>query len=385
MKICFVNPTRLQRPIYVVAKHLADRGHTVTVLQPEGMIQRYPSWENVPLISLPCRYVPEARYALPSMRLEFQILEELIRKQGYELVHVQDYQNLTALPPIWIRKRCHIPITLVNNALVGVDWQYGKWFFDQVARIYTLTLGRQILHSYDRLFFLYEGLAQQAQTFLKDGIPSWEVIPIGVDPHLFYPMRGSTLRRKLGITDSENVILFVGRLSAVKRIEWVIELTSRLLSQRLPVRTIIVGGGQLGNLATEVHLRRLAGALDQAVLFVGPKGQSDLREYYAIADVVVLPSLSEGLPNVLLEASACAVPCVASDVGGVVDIIRHGETGYVFPPDNFEALVSYVETILNDQALARRMGQQSCEQVLTRFNWERITDRYEQVFRELVD
>jgi len=56
VKICFVNPTRLQCPIYVVAKLLADRGHTVTVVQPAGMIHRDPNWENVPLITLPCRY-----------------------------------------------------------------------------------------------------------------------------------------------------------------------------------------------------------------------------------------------------------------------------------------------------------------------------------------
>ena len=384
MKICFVNPTRLQRPIYVVAKRLADRGHTVTVLQPEGMIQRYPSWENVSVISLPCRYVPEARYTLPSLGQEYRILEQLVREQKYDLIHVQDYQNLTALPPVWIKRRLGVPITLVNNALVGVDWHYGKLLFDQIARLYTYTVGRLILRAYDRLFFLYRRLAFQTAKLLGCRIPPWEVVPIGVDTACFYHVPDSGLHKQLQIPDAAKVILFVGRLSAVKRVEWVIDLTRRLHANGRQVQTIIVGGGKLGNLATENYLRRLAEPLGPAVLFTGPVSQSDLRQYYSIAHVVVLPSLSEGLPNVLLEAGACRTPCVASDVGGVAEIIQQGETGYFFPPAEFDAFVNRVETILNDPLRIGQMGVKAQESVLSHFEWDKIVDRYELAFQHVV-
>lgn len=384
MKICFVNPTKGQRPIYVVAKQLADRGHTCTVLQPSGGGQRYPAWDNVQIINLPCRYVPEARYTLPPLRLEYQILRGLIQEQGYDLIHVQDYSYLTALPPIWIKERLSVPITLVNNALPGIDWQYGKWPFDQVARLYTYTLGRFILCSYDRLFFLSKLTAQQAQKLLGSNIPPWKVIPIGVDSRLFHRVRDSTKRGELGIQDSEKVILFVGRLVVVKRVELVIELTEKLLARGIAVRTIIIGGGELGNRPTEDWYHQLAQPLGQAVIFTGPKRQDELREYYSIADVVVLPSRSESFGNVLIEAGACEVPCVASDVGGVSGILQHGKTGYVFPPNDFDAFVNFVDTLLRDDKQAQKMGRQARERVTALFNWEKIVDRYEQVFRELV-
>lgn len=384
MKLCFVNPTRLQREIYVIAHKLVERGHTVTLLQPTGSIQKYPPWHSVGVLPIRCGYVPEARYTLPSLRHEYQLLAYLVQRESYDLIHVQDYQYLTALPPIWIHWKYRTPITLVNNALVGVAWHYGLWHMDMAARWYTLTLGQFILRSYTRLVFLHQRLLEQTRTLLHQRMPPAEVIPFGVDLSLFKRVDASELRQQLGIAPHEKVIIFAGRLVLVKRVDLVIELTRRLRADGLPVRTVIIGGGRWGNPATEQHLHDLARPLGDAVLFVGPQPQHELHRWYSLADVMVLPSRSEGFPNVLSEAGACQLPCVASDVGGVREIIAHGDTGFVVAPDDFEAFVGYVRCVLCDDTLAQQMGQRAMQRVAGLVDWKRIVDRYETMFEECI-
>jgi L-malate glycosyltransferase len=385
MKLCFVNPTRLQREIYVIAHRLAERGHRVTILQPTGAIQKYPAWRNVGVIPLPCHYVPEARYALPDLVREYRLLEHFVRNEHYDIIHVQDYQYVTALPPIWVRRRYGTPITLVNNALVGVDWRYGRWPFDQVATMYTRTVGRMIHQSYQRLIVLTRYLEQQTRQCYGTRLPPTEVIPFGVDVSCFYRVDAARKRQELGLAAHEKVIVFIGRFVGWKRVELVIELTRRLQQAGLPTRAIIIGGGRWGNPATEARYHRLARSSGSAVIFTGPQPQEALREYLSLADVLVLPSLSETFGNVLLEAGACQVPCVASAVGGVPEVIAHGETGYLFPPDDTEAFFAYVEELLRDEQKARTMGQRAYERVTALFDWEQIVNRYERLFQEVID
>jgi len=386
MKVCFVNPTMQPRPIYVLAKRLADRGHECTIMQPSGGWQRYPAWDNVRVIVSPCRYVPEIRYTIPPLREQARLLEELVVDEGYDLIHVQEYFYLTALPPIWIKRRCGVPITLVNNALVGVSWRYGPWHIHQATKLFTHTVGTRVLRAYDRLFFLYGTLAQDTARLLGKRMPPYEIVPVGIDPDRFHREDGSALRRELGIEPFERVVLFVGRFAAVKRVEYVIGLAQRLQERDVPARTVIVGGGQLGNRASEKRYHQLAEPLGSRVIFTGPRDPDELRYYYSIADVVVQPSRSEALAGYpVLEGAACRVPSVVSDVGGTREVVEHGVSGYVFPVDDFDAFCSYVEELLIDDRLARSMGRRAQELVLSRFDWERIVDRYERAFRELVD
>lgn len=383
MKICFVNPTRLQREIYLIAHGLAQRGHRVTVLQPSGAICKYPAWPHVGVLPIPCNYVPEVRYTLPSLRAEYRLLEYLVRREQYELILVQDYQYVTALPPILLRRRYGVPITLVNNALVGVGWQYGKWLFDQVAWGYTHSLGRVIMQSYDRLVFLHQQLAAQTQALLGGAMPPHEVIPFGVELARFSRVDASAKREELGIQAGEKVLVFAGRLVVVKRVEWIVALVRQLREEGLPVRAVIAGGGRWGNPATELAYRELTRPLGDAVRFVGPQSHDALRTLYSLADVVVLPSRSEGWPAVLMEAAACGVPCVASDVGGVREMVQHGETGFVFPPADFAAFVHFVRLLLQDEPMAQRMGAQARTRVEA-FDWAKIINRYEELFAHLI-
>ena len=377
MKICFVNPTKGQRPLYMVAKKLADRGHTATILQPIGGGQRYPAWDNVQIIYLPCRYVPEVRFTVPPFRQQYELMARLVAEEGFDLIHAYDYHYLTALPPILVKKRLGVPITLTSNALVGISWFYGKYLIDQAARVYAHTVGRFILRSYDRLIFIHNALPHQLDSFLPSHPPTY-VIPNGIDFERFNTLnRGK--RRGLGIGENEKVLLFVGRLVVVKKFELILEVTRQLAGKGLPVKLVVVGDGSLRE-----HYERLAALLGDKVIFVGKVPATAVKDYYAIADALVLSSRSEGLPAVVMEAAACGVPSVVSNVGGLAELVRHGETGFLYEPDDIDSFTHYTESLLTNPEMAVAMGKRARDHIWQNFNWDLIADQYEALFEQAI-
>lgn len=119
------------------------------------------------------------------------------------------------------------------------------------------------------------------------------------------------------------------------------------------------------------------------VTFLGAQDQDTLPYYYAGAEVVVMPSDYESFGMVALEAMACGTPVIASDVGGLAYLVRHGRTGYRVPPRDPRALAEKIIHLLTDEGLRRRMGQRaSCW--AEGYAWPLIADRIEAVYAELV-
>ena len=139
---------------------------------------------------------------------------------------------------------------------------------------------------------------------------------------------------------------------------------------------IVVGDGPLRT-ELEVLVRRLC--IDQNVSFLGFR--SDPRALIELLDVLVVPSLTEGAPLVVLEAMAAGVPLVASAVGGIPDQIRHEGEGLLVPPGDPEALGDAVLKLLRDPGLARRMGASGCRKSASVFSHATMVARTEEVYR----
>jgi glycosyltransferase involved in cell wall biosynthesis len=150
----------------------------------------------------------------------------------------------------------------------------------------------------------------------------------GIDPDVFRPGSKAEARAPLGLTVGDPHVLFVGNLVPVKAVDMLLRASAALVGSGFPVRVTVVGQGPL-----RPALERLAGelGLGDRVAFAGPKPQAELAAWYRAADAVCLPSLSEGVPNVLLEASACGTPWVATAVGGVPEIADLGASRLVPP------------------------------------------------------
>ena len=177
-------------------------------------------------------------------------------------------------------------------------------------------------------------------------------------------------------------VLFVGRLVERKGVTHLVEAVAQLADRR--ARLVIVGDGP-ERPRLEARAREL-GIADR-VEFRGRISDADLRTAYQRAGVFVLPAVldsrgdTEGLGVVLLEAMNYGVPVIASNIGGIVDIVVDQETGLLVPPADAAALASALDSVLRDPARSRRLGEAGRRRLTEQFSWDAILAKMESVYR----
>ncbi len=204
-----------------------------------------------------------------------------------------------------------------------------------------------------------------------------ETIPNGIDGSVFdIRIDREAKRRELGIPADATVLGIGVRLSAQKGLTYLVQALPEVVGRFPRVVLVIAGEGPL-----EQDLRNEAEGLGLGgrVKFIGPR--VDVPELLQVFDLYVLPSLWEGLPMVLLEAMAAGCPIVATGVGGVPSAIEDGVNGLLVPPRDPAALAHAIVRVLGDETLRRRMGQAGKQVFGERFSAEKMTRRYEQLYR----
>jgi D-inositol-3-phosphate glycosyltransferase len=216
------------------------------------------------------------------------------------------------------------------------------------------------------------------------------VIPPGVDLARFQPMDKAAARSKLGWSQAEHALLYVGRIEALKGIDTLIRAMHFVRDQapELAFRVHIVGGDLEERFeALEGEMARLraltyALGLQDQIEFLGSRSQEELPDYYAAADVVVMPSYSESFGMVALEAMASGRPVVASNVGGLTYLVQNGETGYHVREGQAQELAGRALTLLGDEAALQRMGA-AARAVAKTYSWARAAGEIEALYSEL--
>jgi len=209
------------------------------------------------------------------------------------------------------------------------------------------------------------GIPRSRITVLHNGVRDLPLVPVGV----------AALRQELNLCEGERVVVSVGRLSQEKGQADLIRAFSPLRDR---AKLVIVGDG-----ADRPSLERFARALglERSVIFAGMR--ANVAPFYAMADVFVLPSLSEGSPNALLEAMACSLPIVATRVGGVPEIATDGTTALLVPPRQPLALAGAIVRLLDDAALGAELGAAARRRVLTDYTPEERTMRLSRLYGAL--
>ncbi len=227
---------------------------------------------------------------------------------------------------------------------------FGGYFGERTSR--SIVHAERILgHRTTRVIALSERQRQELVDAAVTPPDRIAVVPLGLDLERFADQDRLAARNRLHVAADELVLLAVGRLVPIKRLDRLIKTFSRVAHEIPAARLYLVGDGperdQLLRAATS------AGVGDR-VIHVG--WSSDTPSWYAAADVVALTSEREGTPLALIEAAAAGRPVIATDVGGVADIVADRVTGFVVPPDDEEALTDRLRTLLGDPALRGRMG-----------------------------
>ena len=201
----------------------------------------------------------------------------------------------------------------------------------------------------------------------------------GLQPEEFDHVASDGVRREMGIPAEAAVVGTVGRLHPLKGHEHLLTALGQLRPDAPDVRALIVGSGEL---AGPLQRQAEEAGLRDRVIFCGQR--ADVRELLAALDVFVLPSLSEGLPNALLEAMASTLPVVATAVGGILELVVDGVTGRLVPPADAAAIARALREILAQPSRAQAMASAARQRVEERFSVDTTVRNVLAVYDELL-
>jgi N-acetyl-alpha-D-glucosaminyl L-malate synthase BshA len=194
-----------------------------------------------------------------------------------------------------------------------------------------------------------------------------------VDKRVYYPREVTSLRKEFAHPD-EKILIHISNFRPVKRVTDVVEIFDRV-SKDVPSRLLFVGEGpELSKVLCKVKEK---GLLDR-VTFCGK--QDDVAQLLSLSDVMLLPSEKESFGLVALEAMACGVPTVASDAGGIPELITHGESGFLAEIGDVDQMAHYAKLLLTDKDLYEKMTEACLHRARYTFCNDVITRQYEEIY-----
>jgi glycosyltransferase involved in cell wall biosynthesis len=284
-----------------------------------------------------------------------------------------------------------------HTAKAGFVGRLAAWLAGVPTIVHTFH--GHVFHSYfspakTRLFIFIERLLArlsdriitvsplQHQEIIGFGIASPQkavIIPLGFDlqPFLACDHLRGRLRAELSLPEEIKLVGIVARLTGIKDHHLFLKTAALIQKRNHKVHFVVVGDGEL---RTELEQRAIDLGLGPTVHFLG--WRQDLPAIYADLDLVVLTSRNEGTPVSLIEAQAAACPVVATAVGGVPDIVVDGQTGYLVPPDEAQALAGAALKVL-ESGHSCKMGQAGRQAVSEKFDARRLVRDIEMLYKEL--
>ncbi len=313
-------------------------------------------------------------YAIPQITSLKTFLESI---KSSDLIHVHGHPYPSSLIAAKIAKRYSKPLVLTQHntfiAYAGIVWDHVEWLNDYA-------IGKQVLKEADKIVVVSNATKNYVWS-LGANPEKTEVLHNGVDLNRFRPLTGikDEMRRKLGITEGSNVVLTVRRLVYKNGIDTLIESAKKAVKQNPGLVFIVVGKGPDFE---EVKEKIVQLGIQKNFRLTGFVSDEDLPLYYNAADFFVLPSKSgEGLPLVALEAMACGVPVISTNVGGISEIMNE-DYGKLVPPNSPESLADAIlDFSQRDFSVIKKDLRKMVEQ---KYSWDRNVEKLVEIYEELI-
>jgi glycosyltransferase involved in cell wall biosynthesis len=211
------------------------------------------------------------------------------------------------------------------------------------------------------------------------------LIPNGVDIKKFTPpevgFSNDSIRNAIGIKSGERVIISTSRLVSKNGLDILIKAFALAWQSDRSLRLLLIGGGPLHKQLRDLSFEL---GLGDAVLFLGEADYSGLPQYLRISEVFVRPSLSEGLGNSFLEAMASGVPVIGTQVGGIPDFLKDGETGLFCRSNDPEDLSIKILMILKDERLRAMLAENGINLIRSKYDWNLAAGRFAGLYTQLM-
>jgi glycosyltransferase involved in cell wall biosynthesis len=348
-----------QRQSFLLTKELKNKGYPVFFyVQPGSPLQSKAEEEGIKAVSLRMRSELDG-WAISRLAMA-------MKRRRCRLLHCHDAHSAAigaaaaslAKVPLRIMSR-RVDFPLKTNALSRMKY----------------------LKDVDCIIAISQNIRD---VLLEGGVPPEriEVIPSGIDFAPYeYPSSRDYLRRELSFAEDDFLVGIIAHLADHKGHRYLIDATKTLKERAPKIKVIIVGEGPL---RLDLSRRVSSGGLEDMVFFLGFR--KDIPQILASLDLFVLSSHMEGLGSILLDAMASSLPIVATQVGGIPEVVRDGETGLLVPARSPKALAEAILRLYSDRTLAARMGQAGHSVVHGRFSAQamagKVIDLYERLARK---
>lgn len=336
---------------------LNREGPLVGSLSPDVQVHTYP--------------VHGSFYSCRSILSQLRLVKD-IHKQRFDLVHTYGwYPNVFAIPASRLSCRPSI-IASIRDA--------GAYMTNTKIQVlkFVCSLADCVLanSSAGRNWLIEQGVKEQKIEVIRNGI----VLP----PRSKGSSGPSPLRREFGIPAGTPVCACVGRLVSGKGIDFYLRAARIVLGRGRDVRFLMIGAGSSErNYRSEVEMLARQLRLDDRVIFTGQR--QDVSEILRDVDIVVHPSLTEGLSNVILEAMAACIPVVATRVGGNPELVEDGRTGFLVPVENADEIADAVCRLLDQPEMAQAFGDRARRRVVDEFAMDRMLSKTEALYLRLLE
>lgn len=357
---------------YYIARELCRRGYEVSVLTSRFGCQRWrETIENIRVYRVPvlrkrrdyCSVLEMATFILASIPMLFFLL----LTRHYDLIHI--FFGVPSGPLGYLAKKIFgVPylIRMGGGDVPGFrPFQYKKLY--KILTPFLNILWRNA----DFLVANSDGLCKMA-TQVFPNLPI-SVIPNGVDTHRF-----TNGHRRIPAPVVR--ILFVSRLIRRKGLQYLIAAIPEIAKQvHSPFVIKIVGDGpDKEEFLQQVHNQ----GIEEYVRFYGYVDHANLPQSYLDADIFVLPSLAEGMPNVVLEAMGSGLPVVATRVPGSEELVQDGDNGFLVDAKDAENLANALIALIDHPELRERMGRKA-KDMAGQYTWEMVTEQYMTLYKEM--
>ncbi len=238
---------------------------------------------------------------------------------------------------------------------------------------------RETLETATGVLCVSDALAERAREITDPS--KVQTVPLGADPDRFPVERRVEIRRELGVPEDSTVVLFVGQFIERKGVADIIEALPRVDDDD----TLFVFVGSDGGLSDELRTTLAEESRPPRLVFDGLPPVA-LRRWFAIADLLLLPSHTEGRPTVIYEAMASESAVLATSVGGIPEQVADGETGVLIEPEDVDALAAAIHDLTSERGELREMGRRGRERLLRNgWTWTDHAERVQRIHCEAIE
>lgn len=294
------------------------------------------------------------------------------KEKGYEVIfHLHEYHQLHGIVIATLFKNANL---IAQHHGGNCPWQYVKAKRKYYPFFLPLLVGQIWERAVLKNIKCFYALSQKELSYLKRIAPNSRIRfqTMGIEDYYFESSNKAREREKLGWPKDKKIMLFVGRLTPAKGIGYLLEAMRELKDAELK----IIGWGE-----TETYKKYIQEHKLKNVEFIGSVFGRDKLPHLSAADLMILPSLGEGAPVVLMEAIAKNLPVVASDVGGISKMIKNGREGRIIKPQNSEEIVNGVKEVL-------KWKRKNIKKYAEKYKWKKIIENtvkdYKKIIKERV-